>query len=364
MSDRIDLSSQRGLAITLVSGSDVADTARVCEVLSGSTAESGCREFDVPDVDEAGLALELASRFADEAARSPAGLRVVALEPAIDVMEVGLVLEHILESSRLVAPVCIQDVVAVSSTAEIVGCLIGAADPVSAVAAEAGDIEVPGRLAARLEFASLIVLKDAGAAPPESRLVRMLLAHLAPAARVLTLAELSELAESSPLRRLHRLPVRGRAHRLGASMGWQLHLAEGAPAAGDLGPIGVHVFRDPRPFHPGRLLAAIENELTRERVGRVARSRGFVRLATRPDTVGSWSTAGDVLDLGPTALRSWDPDSPIGQEIVFFGVELDRDRIDAALTACLLDGSELEAGRDAWARYPDPFPEWAATHHH
>jgi G3E family GTPase len=147
-------------------------------------------------------------------------------------------------------------------------------------------------------------------------------------------------------------------------MGWQQQLAEGTPAAGTRDIIGTHVFRDPRPFHPERLHAALGERLVPDVVGRILRSRGFVRLATRPDRVGIWSTAGDILDLDPTSMVGWDPDSPIGQEIVFFGLDLDRAAPDLTLSSCLLGTDELEAGPTAWARYPDPFPKWGIHHHH
>lgn len=146
-------------------------------------------------------------------------------------------------------------------------------------------------------------------------------------------------------------------------MGWQVALAgEAAPTSTD--GMGVHVFRDPRPFHPGRLHAAVAHDLVPGPVGRIVRSRGLVRLATRPATVGAWATAGDVLSLDPTAMRSWDADSPAGQEIAFVGEHLDGELLDRILGACLLAPAELVAGPDAWHGYADPFPVWDTEHRH
>jgi hypothetical protein len=89
-----------------------------------------------------------------------------------------------------------------------------------------------------------------------------------------------------------------------------------------------------------------------------------VRLATRGGRVGSWASAGDVLDLEPTGMLSWHADSPIGQELVFFGPGLDERALAATLAECLLTVDELVAGPDAWASYEDPFPEWVVEHHH
>ena len=224
---------------------------------------------------------------------------------------------------------------------------------------DAVDLATPGRLAGRLEFASLIVITDVddGEVPGGVGLVRALLGRLAPSAQVVTLSEIDTARPRSGML------VHGRAHRLGASMGWQKHLEVGAPAVGERELNGAFVFRDPRPFHPGRLHEAISTQLIPERVGRIIRSRGFTRLASRPDSVGAWSTAGDVLDLDPTGMDSWDPDSPIGQEIVLFGLDLRLEVLEETLTSCLLNTSELLAGPTVWATYADPFPRWAIHRH-
>ncbi|RII97111.1 GTP-binding protein, partial [Clavibacter michiganensis] len=156
---------------------------------------------------------------------------------------------------------------------------------------------------------------------------------------------------------------RGRARGLAAGMGWQVALAgEAAPTSAD--GMGVHVFRDPRPFHPGRLHRAVAHDLVPGPVGRIVRSRGLVRLATRPATVGAWATAGDVLSLDPTAMRSWDADSPAGQEIALVGECLDGALLDEILGACLLEAAELVAGPAEWHGYADPFPVWDTEHRH
>lgn len=345
-----------GLAVTLISGSDLAASARGGAGLSGTGATARPEELDLPELDSAEFAVELAARLAADAEDGITGSTAIALEPAADVVEVALVLEHMLTAHRPRVAAGIRDVVAVSSVREIGQTLLGMGAEASA---PYRDLDAPGRLAQRLEFASLIVLTDDSDADPpaESGLIRALVARLAPDARVLGP---SAFASAPPW---HGLLVRDRAHRLGAGMGWQRELAGDAPARGIGGPVGAYVFRDPRPFHPGRLHEAVAERLTPERVGRIARSRGFIRLATRPERVGSWATAGDVLDLDPTSLLSWDADSPVGQELVFFGIDLDRDAIEATLASCLLTDAELTAGPESWARLPDPFPEGTVHSH-
>lgn len=53
-----------------------------------------------------------------------------------------------------------------------------------------------------------------------------------------------------------------------------------------------------------------------------------------------------------------------GQEIVFIGVRIDRDGLEAPLRDALLTDDELACGEQAWLRYPDPLPAWSVTHVH
>ena len=96
------------------------------------------------------------------------------------------------------------------------------------------------------------------------------------------------------------------------------------------------------------------------RNGRVLRSRGFFRLASRPDHVGSWSSLGAMLALDPTANPSWDADAPIGQALWFVGERLDVPAIERALDGALLTSDELLAGPEVWRTWADPFPVWPA----
>jgi hypothetical protein len=362
----------RGLAVTLVSSGSAELSERMAHRASGLAEGAGpTGALDVEDADSAEFAVRLGEWLGRDAEQGATGHTIVALDPAADTLEVALVLEHVLaerrrEMGREGAPVCIREVMAVSSVAEISALLFGAGGGASRGAA---GLDEPGRLARRLEFAGTIVLADTQGlpgpgtgSPAETAIVLAFLAKLAPAATVVSPERLGPprgTATRSP-----ELVVPGRAHRLGASMGWQRELTEGAPASGLRDVVGTYVFRDPRPFHPERLHAAVARDLVPETVGRILRSRGFVRLASRPERVGSWATAGDVLDLDPTAMLSWDVSSPIGQEIVFFGLDLDRPRLEHTLSRCLLIPGELAAGPEAWHGYADPFPEWAAHHHH
>jgi len=126
-------------------------------------------------------------------------------------------------------------------------------------------------------------------------------------------------------------------------------------------------YREPLPFHPGRLADVIADDLAAGANGRVLRSKGFFRLASRPDHVGSWSSFGAMLALDPTANPSWDEDAPVGQASWFVGERLDVHAVERALDGALLTPAELLAGPDVWRRWPDPFPVWPAldpSHEH
>ncbi len=120
--------------------------------------------------------------------------------------------------------------------------------------------------------------------------------------------------------------------------------------------LGCVVYRDPRPFHPDRLADFLSTRARES--GEILRSRGLFRLASRPYTVGSWNSAGPGITFEPTSMGSHDPESPWGQEIAFFGIDLDAARLTSHLDTCLLDDHDFVAGPLHWKSLADPFPAW------
>ncbi|PPH36196.1 cobalamin biosynthesis protein CobW [Rathayibacter sp. AY1E3] len=335
------------LAVTLVSATDPRDAGRTAALLAGRPESRIAFEVDPPGADGPALAEELHRRLAADADDGHRGHTVVALDGQADPLEIGLVLEHLCAQRHPAdTRIAILDVVAVTSTEEILRVLCGGAGP---------SFDSAERLAARLEFSSLIALAEplSESDPERTALVRDILRALAPSADLVPAGELP----AAP-RRLHPR----RAHAIASSMGWQCALNGTSRRRASGTTVEEFVFRDPLPFHPGRLSTAVHGELVAEKVGRILRSRGLVRLATRADRVGSWSVAGDVLTLDPTSLLSWDEDAPLGQELAFFGTGLDTGRLTAVLQSCLLTPEELLAGPAAWAEYADPFPRWVDEH--
>lgn len=162
------------------------------------------------------------------------------------------------------------------------------------------------------------------------------------------------------------------------SAGWirELEAPAHTPETEEYG-IGSFVYERVRPFHPERLMRWI-NEWPES----VVRAKGVMWLATRNDIAQSFSQAGPSIQMGPAGywvaalpkaeqaaiLReeadlagSWHP--VYGDRItkvVFIGIGLDRDRIEAGLDDCLLTEEEMAGD---WSRLSDPFPqapgEWA-----
>ncbi|MER7778251.1 GTP-binding protein [Streptomyces sp. NPDC096191] len=145
------------------------------------------------------------------------------------------------------------------------------------------------------------------------------------------------------------------------------------PAEADAHGVTTLVWHRRRPFHPGRLYAALE-DLTCA----AARSRGRFWLADKADTLLHWDAAGGALcvegagpwlaslpdaawDLVPPVRRAaaaldWHPEhGDRCQHLVFTSPGLDRDGLDRLLESCLLTDAEYAAGRAAWELLPSGF---------
>ncbi|EXU67842.1 cobalamin biosynthesis protein CobW [Streptomyces sp. PRh5] len=139
--------------------------------------------------------------------------------------------------------------------------------------------------------------------------------------------------------------------------------------------VSTLVWRRERPFHPGRLHAALE-DLTCA----AARSRGRFWLADRPDTLLSWDAAGGALcveSAGPwlaglpdaawemvpaerrvAAALDWHPaHGDRCQHLTFTSPGLDRDNLLALLDSCLLTDAEYAAGPGGWKHLSHAFDE-------
>ncbi|MEU5608530.1 GTP-binding protein [Streptomyces sparsogenes] len=151
------------------------------------------------------------------------------------------------------------------------------------------------------------------------------------------------------------------------------------PQDGEEHGVSTLVWRRERPFHPGRLHAALE-DLTCA----AARSRGRFWLADRPDTLLSWDAAGGALcveSAGPwlaalpdaawemvpaerrvAASLDWHPvHGDRRQHLTFTSPGLDRDNLLALLDSCLLTDAEYARGPAGWKHLSQAFDDLLDT---
>ena len=132
-----------------------------------------------------------------------------------------------------------------------------------------------------------------------------------------------------------------------------------------------------RPFNPTKFFKFLHG--TKD-YGKLIRSKGFFRLATRPEFAGQWSQAGGIAHYGFAGMfwkavpkKDWPSDEdylesikeqwvePFGdmrQELVFIGQNLDKEKILERLDECLLTEDEVLRGKSYWMTLEDPFPSW------
>ncbi|MDK2594253.1 zinc metallochaperone GTPase ZigA [Pseudoalteromonas obscura] len=159
--------------------------------------------------------------------------------------------------------------------------------------------------------------------------------------------------------------------------GWLKELrGEHVPETEEFG-ISSFTYTARKPFHPQRIYEFLHSK---DKKGKLIRSKGFFWLASRPQYAGSWSQAGGMAQYGMAGLfwkavpqEQWptDPDyldaiqamweEPFGdmrQELVFIGQKLNKQAIIEGLDNCLLSEEEMALGMQLWSTLPDPFPQW------
>lgn len=156
--------------------------------------------------------------------------------------------------------------------------------------------------------------------------------------------------------------------------GWIKELnEEHTPETEEYG-ITSFVYRRKRPFHPERWYAWLSS-FPQE----IVRSKGFFWLATRPNMAGLLSQAGASIMFqaagqwiaslpkneqqalfaeDPTLHQRWDEVYGDRQtELVFIGLDMDRQDIEEQLDACLLTDVEMQVD---WSTFADPLPRFVS----
>lgn len=224
----------------------------------------------------------------------------------------------------------------------------------------------------QVEFANVLILnKTDRLGEQELERLRMLLRKLNPKARLIP----AQFGDVSPREILNTGLYRD--EEASQMAGWLEELqGRHTPETEEYG-IHSFVYRARRPFHPERLW-----ETLGETFPGVLRAKGFFWLATKHDIIGVYSQAGNCVNTEPQ--RYWyaavdksqwpeDPESlralanlwlePYGdrmQELVFIGIEMEREEIERSLNACLLTDEEFALGPEGWKEFTDPFGAWEA----
>lgn len=226
--------------------------------------------------------------------------------------------------------------------------------------------EVVDLLISQIEFCDVLILNKCDLVDPEDlQQLEGVLRKLQPNARLIR----SKRGQVEP----HEILNTGLFdfERASQSAGWiaELQKEEHTPETDEYG-ISSFVFRARRPLHPerfGKWLTQWPEE--------VVRAKGFFWLATRNDVAMTLSQAGPSIEVGvaglwtaalPEAERQillaedpewqagWDPEHGDRiNELVFIGIDLNREQIEYQLQMCLLTDEEFAAD---WSLLPDPLP--------
>jgi len=161
-----------------------------------------------------------------------------------------------------------------------------------------------------------------------------------------------------------------------SSAGWirELHGGEHIPETEEYG-ISSFVYKARKPFDPVKLHHFFKNSV---KLPGVIRAKGFYWLASDPHYLYEYSQAGVNVSFGknmgtwwvvapqeywPTDQATIDTIEELfegaygdrRQEIVFIGVDMDKDQICKNLDSCLVSDIDFEKGQDFWDTLENPF---------
>ncbi|WP_299092509.1 GTP-binding protein [uncultured Metabacillus sp.] len=228
--------------------------------------------------------------------------------------------------------------------------------------------EVSDLLIDQIEFANIIVVNKADLVPEEDLLeIKAVIHKLNPGALILE-STFSKVALSEILNtNLFDFEKSSQA------AGWiQELMTEHTPETEEYG-ISSFVYRRKRPFHPERLLKWLENWPVD-----VVRAKGFFWLATRNNIACLLSQAGPSIMLQgagewvatyseeerrqilleePELLEKWDQQyGDRMTELVFIGLDMNREEVKDTLDVCLLTDEEMEQD---WSLFNDQLPAFS-----
>ena len=225
--------------------------------------------------------------------------------------------------------------------------------------------DVSDLLIDQIEFANILLISKTDLVTPEYiKAFKSFLVKMNPEATIISI----ENGVVSPTEILDQGLFNFEKASQGA--GWIKELnEEHVPETEEYG-ITSFVYRRKRPFHPERWYAWL-NTFPQE----IVRSKGFFWLATRNNMAGLLSQAASSLQIQgaghwiaslpkseqemifqeDSSLKSrWDDVHGDRQtEMVWIGLDMNRDEIESQLDGCLLTDAEMESD---WTKLPDPLP--------
>ncbi|WP_374719872.1 GTP-binding protein [Parageobacillus toebii] len=230
--------------------------------------------------------------------------------------------------------------------------------------------EVVDLLIDQIEFANVILLNKVDLISPEdAKKLEGVLKKLNPEAKIIQTTfgqvPLDEILNT------HLFEF----EKASQAAGWIKELnEEHTPETEEYG-ISSFVYRRRRPFHPERFMNWLENWPVE-----IVRAKGFFWLASRNDMCGLLSQAGtsimiqgagewvavypeterqQILKEDPELLAKWD--ETYGDrmtELVFIGIDMNRQEIETSLDKCLLTDEEM---KQDWETFLDPLPEFTVS---
>lgn len=234
---------------------------------------------------------------------------------------------------------------------------------------EADERDIVNLLTDQIEFADVIILnKVADVTDEEKKKIRAIISTLNSGAKVIE-TNYSEV----PLKQVINTGLFD-FNKAALAPTWLKELrGEHVPETLEYG-IDSFVYKADRPFHPERF-----HKWNQTIPEVVIRAKGLFWLATRFEEAGDFALAGTQLQLKaagwwwgivnesewPETIKqqakeeNWQaPYFDHRQELVFIGIDMDKEDLIASLNNCLITDEEWKLGVVGWKTLPDPFLEW------
>jgi len=234
---------------------------------------------------------------------------------------------------------------------------------------EADERTIVNLLTDQIEFANIIILNKVSDVTEEEKIkIRSIIATLNSEAEVIE-TNYSEV----PLKKIINTGLFDFGKAALAPTWLKEIRGEHVPETLEYG-IDSFVFKADKPFHPERFYEWIETVPET-----VIRAKGLFWLATRFEEVGDFALTGTQLQLKaggwwwgivdesqwPEAIKqqakenNWQaPYFDHRQELVFIGIDMDKESIIKDLNGCVLTADEWRMGVVGWRTLHDPFLDW------